>query len=178
MKYVVMLCLILMLALPVCATEFTAPAVPDSAEKYMPEHRESLSEGIWELLEKAVELLEPSVMDAVGICLSLIAITLALGFAEKISNMSGQIMNVVGALLVGVVLLRQNNSFISLGADTVKSLSEYCNLLLPVMSGALAAQGAVNSSAALYAHCYTYIPYLLLRTMQQVTDCFQMDANF
>ena len=146
-----MLCLILLLVLPVHATEFTAPSVPDSAEKYMPEHSESLSEGIGELLEKALELLKPSVVDAAEICLSLIGITLALGFAEKISSKSGQITNIVGALLVGLVLLKQNHSFISLGADTVKSLSEYCNLLLPVISGALAAQGAVNSSAALYA---------------------------
>lgn len=152
MKVVIKILLIIFLiAMPVKATEFTAPTVPNSAEKYMPEHSESFSDGILELVEEAVKLLQPSIAAAAEICLSLIAVSLALGFAEKISTASGRISDVVGAVLVGLILLRQTNSFIRLGADTVEELSEYCNLLLPVMSGALAAQGAVNASAALYA---------------------------
>lgn len=152
MKVVIKILLIIFLiTLPVKATEFTAPTVPNSAEKYMPEHSGSFSDGIWELVEEAIKLLQPSVAAAAEVCLSLIAVSLALGFAEKISTSSARISDIVGAVLVGLILLRETNSFIRLGANTVEELSEYCNLLLPVMSGTLAAQGAVNTSAALYA---------------------------
>lgn len=152
MKVIIKLLLILFLiAMPARATEFTAPTVPNSAEKYMPEHSNSFSDGIWDLVEEAIKLLQPSIMDAAEICLALIAISLALGFTERISTTTVHISDIVGAVLIGLILLKQTNSFIKLGADTVKELSEYCNLLLPVMSGALAAQGAVNTSASLYA---------------------------
>lgn len=152
MKVVIKLLLILsLIVIPVKASEFTAPTVPNSAEKYMPEHSNSFSDGIWELIDEAISLLQPSIADAAEICLGLIAVSLTLGFAEKISTATSRIADIVGAVLAGLILLRQTNSFIQLGADTVEELSEYCNLLLPVMSGALAAQGAVNSSAALYA---------------------------
>jgi len=152
MRTVIRLLLILfLLTMPVKATEFTAPTVPNSAEKYMPEQYDSFSHGFWELIEEAIRLIQPSIMEAAEICLSLVGISLALGFAERLSNGIPHICDAVGAVLVGLVLFRETNSFIQLGAETVEELSEYCNMLLPVMSGALAAQGAVNTSAALYA---------------------------
>lgn len=152
MKMIIMFLLILSLFVsPVKATEFTAPTVPDSAEKYMPEQSDSFSDGIWELINEAIKSLQPSIASAAEICLSLIGISLALGFSEKLSKGISQITDIIGAILVGLILFRQTNSFIQLGADTVEELSQYCNMLLPVMTGALAAQGAVNTSAALYA---------------------------
>ena len=137
--------------LPVNAAEFTAPTVPNSAEKYMPDHSDSFAGGIWEMVEKTLELLEPSVIEATQICLSLIAISLVLGVAEKISPATNNVTDVVGVLLIGLIVLQRTDSFIQLGAETVKQLSDYCNLLLPVISGALAAQGAVTTSSVLYA---------------------------
>jgi stage III sporulation protein AE len=57
----------------------------------------------------------------------------------------------VGALGIGTVLLECANSMIQLGIHTTEELSAYGKLLLPVMTSALAAQGGITSSTALYA---------------------------
>ena len=56
-----------------------------------------------------------------------------------------------GAMLVATILLEPAHALITLGADTVQELSEYEKLLLPVLTAAMAAQGGVGTSAALYA---------------------------
>jgi len=49
------------------------------------------------------------------------------------------------------MLLEPAEALIYLGEETITQISQYGKLLLPVMAGALAAQGGVSSSAALYA---------------------------
>ena len=55
-----------------------------------------------------------------------------------------------GVLAVAGLLLQQTNSMIDMAAATVVELSEYGKLLLPVMTAAMAAQGGLTGSAALY----------------------------
>ena len=52
---------------------------------------------------------------------------------------------------VCVFLLVNTNTMIQLGTETVEQLSEYGKLLLPVMTTAMAFQGGVTTSTALYA---------------------------
>lgn len=71
-----------------------------------------------------------------------------------LQTFSGQVKTLAdtaGSVAVAAVLLLGTNSLIRLGADTVQELSQYGKLLLPVMTAAMAAQGGVTSSAALYA---------------------------
>ena len=152
MKVIIKIILLLfLLAVPVQANEFTAPTVPGSAEKYMPENTNSLTDAIGELLTEVIKLIPSSLTDAAHICLSLIALSLSIGFAEQISTLSKNAVNIIGSVLVGTILLTQANTFIHLAANTIEELSGYCTLLLPVLSGALAAQGAINTSGVLYA---------------------------
>ena len=62
-----------------------------------------------------------------------------------------QTAQMAGVVAVAAILLLNTDSMVSLAADTVRSVAEYGKLLLPVMTAALAAQGGITASAALYA---------------------------
>ena len=149
-------CLILLvfltfLPLRVCAMDYTAPTVPENAEIYMPENTQSFAEGFWEVLSNALQMLDPPFMEAVEICSKLLAATLLITLVSNIRGTPSRTAEFVGALCVAVLLITPSNSLISLGADTVRQMSDYGKLLLPVMTAAMAAQGGVTASTALYA---------------------------
>lgn len=150
-RFVFGILILLLLAMPVSAAEWTAPTAPDSAEDLMPVETESFGEGLWEILTAAIRKLEPELAEAAGICLSLIAVVMIVSVLQKMTEKGGQITDFAASLAIGGILLYHTNSLIRLGADTVTELSDYGKLLLPVMTGALAAQGGVTSSTALYA---------------------------
>ncbi len=64
---------------------------------------------------------------------------------------SGTLVNLAGTGVLAAAMLGSTKAMIRLGTDTVRQLSDYGKLLFPVMTSALAAQGGVTSSAALYA---------------------------
>jgi stage III sporulation protein AE len=63
---------------------------------------------------------------------------------------SKRVTELAGTITVACLLLGSANTLIHSAADTVTALSEYGKLLLPVMTTAMAAQGGITSSAALY----------------------------
>ena len=148
----VIIILILLLILPVStyAMEFTAPQVPIEAEKYMPEEVNSFSEDLWYVIKSAISELQPSIAEAVRVSLSLVAITILTSMLQTVSGNAKYVVHVAGALSVGLLLIEPSNSLINLGVQTINELSEYGKLLLPVMTAAMAAQGGVSSSTALY----------------------------
>ncbi len=147
--YIMMILLSLFIT-PVSAMEFTAPTVPESAHEYMPADTESFGEGLWYVIKVAVSDLQPNIAEATGVCLALIAIAILISLLHSFSGSAQRIVELVGTLAVGLLLLKPSNALISLGVETVEQLSEYGKLLLPVMTAALAAQGGTTTSAALY----------------------------
>lgn len=145
-----LLCLCFLLPVSTEAAELTAPEVPDSAREWMPDTTDSFGEGIWELLERVLSALRPDVKEAVALGLSAVAGAMLISLVKTWEE-GKNLVDLVGCLAIGGTLLLGTNSLISLGADTVEELSQYGKLLLPVMTAALAAQGGVTSSAALYA---------------------------
>lgn len=150
-KLFMIVIIIALFAVPVSAMEFSPPEAPDSTEKYMPDNTESFVDGLWEILKAAVGQLQPSVVEAAGTCLSLIAVVLLVSMLQGASDSSRQVVELVGTLTLGMLLLRPTNSLLQFGIKTVQELSEYGKLLLPIMTAAMAAQGATASSSALYA---------------------------
>ncbi len=150
-KFILLLILLALLAVPVSAMEFTAPEVPESAEEYMPPQPDSFGEGLWYIIKKAIAALQPSMAEAAGICLGLISISLLVGLTQSLTGGAKQVAVLVGTVSIGLLLMRSASAMINLGTQTVTELSEYGKLLLPVMTAALAAQGGVTSSTALYA---------------------------
>ncbi len=149
-KLIIVLLLLVSLPTTVFAMEFTAPQAPSSAEKYMPEESTSFSEDLWYVIRTAIPHLQPSIAEAVRTCLSLIAITLLTGILQSISGPPKLIVQLVGTFTTGLLLIQPSNALLQLGVQTVEELTNYGKLLLPVMTAAMAAQGATTSSAALY----------------------------
>ncbi len=138
------------LILPAKAMSFTAPSVPDAGQKYMPQDTESFGEGLWYIVKTAMGQLQPSIVQAASVCLSVLAVIILISMLQSFSGNTKHVTELVGALMIGALFIVPTNTLISKGTETISLLSEYGKLLLPVMTAALAAQGGVTSSAALY----------------------------
>lgn len=149
-KGIIVIFLLCSIILPVNAAEFTAPVAPESAQPYMPGSQETFAQGLWHIVKSAISAIEPALAEAAGSCLSIIVIVVLLSIMKSLNKTSSLTMRLTAAVVVGVLLLEPVSSMISLGADTVRQLSDYSKLLLPVMTAALAAQGGTTTSAALY----------------------------
>lgn len=145
------LALILILTIPVAATDYTAPTVPGNVDGLMPAETETFGEGLWTVVKSAISLLRPDITAAAGTCLALSAIVILTSALNSFPGSSKKVVGLACVLALSTVLMGQTNSLIGLGRETVWELIEYGKLLLPVMTGALAAQGGVSGATALYA---------------------------
>lgn len=136
---------------PVSALDITAPAVPDSGEKYMPRDTDNLLEGIGEVLRTAIMNLRPDLREAARVCLCIAAAVMTISILRTIPGLPQKTADYSCTLAVAGLLLNSANSMINLASETISQISEYGRLLLPVMTTALAAQGGVSTSTALYA---------------------------
>lgn len=151
MRKLPMLILILMLlAVPVNAMELTAPTVPESAEDFMPPEPQNLKDGILEVLREAVSRIRPDLQEASQVCLGIIAAVMVISVIRTVPGNAEKAADLAGAVAVSGMFLTSAGTLINLGAETVVQVSEYGKLLLPVLTAALAAQGGVTTSAALY----------------------------
>lgn len=137
-------------AVPVKAMELEAPAVPESAAQFMPAKPDDLGDAFLEMIRDALLYVSPSLKGAASVCLAIFCTVLIVSVIQSVPGASCRSVNLVGALVICTLLLGSFNSFINLAGDTVAQLSDYGKLLLPVMTSALAAQGGVTTSTALY----------------------------
>lgn len=131
---------------------YLAPAAPSDIAGLIPKEADSFGQGLWNVIRYAMDALTPSLSEAAEYCLQICTVVLlcsivSVFFSEKRSRVTG----FIAVSSVSMTLLAPSASFIALGADTARSLSEYSRLLLPVMTGALATQGGTSTAAALYA---------------------------
>lgn len=140
---------VFLLSVSFSVPEVTAP-VPESAADLMPEDTGSFWSGLMEILSDAVGLIRPDLSEAAGICLSVLAVVLLISILQSFSEGSQKISDLVGTVTIGVLLLRCTDSMAALAVETVTELTEYGKLFLPVMTSAMAAQGGITASAALY----------------------------
>lgn len=159
-KLIVFIIFICMLPLPASAMEYTAPVAPESAEPYMPPEQENFAQGLWYIIKTALSEINPELASAGKICLSVILTVLLMSVLQNMTEFSANTIQLTGAVAIGILLLEPANTLIQLGLNTVRELSDYGKLLLPVMTAALAAQGGVTTSAALYAGTVFFISLL------------------
>ncbi len=151
MKRLMMVVLIVgLLALPVSATEYTAPTAPDSAQDLMPVEQTSFGKDLWTVVQSAVSYLEPEITGAAGTCVCLIAVVLLIALLSSYPSGSAKTVQVAGVVAVAALLLQQTQTMVHTAAATVAELSEYGKLLTPTLTAALAAQGGLSASSALY----------------------------
>lgn len=159
-KTIIFILLTVILIQPVFAADFSAPPAPESAQKYMPSEQDTFVDGLWYIIKRAVSAFQPELANASGICLSLIAIVLLVSILGSFTESSAGITRLVAAIVIGLLLLEPTNSLISLGTRAVTELGEYGKLMIPVMTAAVAAQGGITTSAALYTGTIFFISLL------------------
>lgn len=158
--------ILLVLYLSPCArgSEFIAPDVPESGLELMPSQTEELSLGLRELVQRAGDYLYPHLTEASGICISIILVTVLVRMMRVVSDKNKKAMDIVCCVGISLLFLNSAQSLISLAAQTVTELSEYGKLLIPVMASAMAAQGGVTGSTAIYTGtlaCNTFLSSLI-----------------
>ncbi len=150
-RAIVVIILFLIMSVPVRAVSIEPVQPSGDAEDLMPETTGNFTEDILYLLRMATSAVQPEVTEGVKVCLSVICAVLVMSVLQSFHGVSKQVTEMVGVVIISAVLVYATDSMISLGAETVQEISRYGKLLLPVLTGALAAQGGVTSSAALYA---------------------------
>lgn len=158
--FIIITILLSFLVLPVSAMEYTAPPAPESAQPYMPPEQQTFVQGLLYIIKTALSKINPELIDASRICFWVILVILVTGVLQSISEFSENTVRLTTAVVIGIILLEPTNTMIQLGATTVKELSDYGKLLLPVMTAAMAAQGGVTTSAALYTGTVFFIALL------------------
>ncbi len=135
---------------PVSAVEILPPEVPSHVQNIMPKEPETFSLGLWHIVQQALPVIQPSIAEATKICLSLVAVSILTSLLSAMPGGVNRVTEIAGTICAGLLILRPSNALIHLGTETVAELSDYGKLLLPVMTAAMAAQGGVTTSAALY----------------------------
>ena len=130
---------------------FTAPPVPESGESFMPHRAETFADGLLQILADAMEVFRPDLAEAWSICSSVLAVVLLMSLLHHFPTNSRKILDYSGTAAIAALLLSGTDALVRLAADTVVELGEYGMLLLPVLTAALAAQGGITASAAMYA---------------------------
>lgn len=149
-KLLLIIGMIFLLAVPVSAAEITAPVVPPSGTDLMPEDTGNFWDGLMEILTDAVRMLRPDLAEAARICGGVMAIVLLISLFRSLPGAAQHAVDLAGAVSIGILLLKSTGTMVILGTNTTSELSAYGKLLLPVMTSAMAAQGGITASAALY----------------------------
>lgn len=151
MKYLIpMLLFVFMLSPSASAMEITAPTLPSAAADRMPENTDSFGDSLRELVQKAVLQVRPDLAEAVRTSTRVIAVVMMAALVNVFAGSIKKVTFAAGATAIAVMLLMNVNSMIGLASETIRELSDYGKLLFPVMTTAMAAQGGLSSSAALY----------------------------
>ena len=149
-KLLILLLLCLPLTVRAQAAEFTAPGVPEAGAQYMPQEQDSFGSALHSMLQKVLQELRPNLREAARSALGVFAGVLAVSVLGPVQEKNNLGMRMVLTLAVSAALLGNAHAMIRLGTRTVEEMSDYGRLLLPVMAAALAAQGGLTASAALY----------------------------
>lgn len=147
---IILMVLLSTMIVQVSARAIEAPPVPEEAAEWMPDTTQSFGEALVEMVKKVFSSLRPNFQDAQKIALGLIGTILlvtVLGTASEKMLPAGELAG-IGCLCM--LLLNNVQSLFRLSETVILELSEYGKLLLPVMTAALAAQGGVSASSALY----------------------------
>ena len=139
-----------LLAMPVSALDLEAPQVPERASAFMPSEPENLAEALLEMIRDGILYCRPDLKEAVRISVGVIAVVMLLTILRNMTGRCTGYADLVSAVSIALMLFQSSNAMLNLGLDTVAEISAYGKLLLPVMAAALAAQGGVTGSAAIY----------------------------
>ena len=152
MRKILILCLTLSVFLiPVQAIELSPPKVPEFGQSYMPEDTSTLQAGLSQILRNALLRFRPDLKEAARVCLGIVTAVMAVSMIRVTPVGSERTVDLAGTVAVSGMFLSAAGALVNLGTQTVIEVSNYGKLLLPVLTTALAAQGGITTSSALYA---------------------------
>ena len=152
MRFIVILLVMLtVVAFPVKALNMEAPAIPEAAENFMPREPQNLGEGIREILRAGIASARPDLIEAARVCIGIFVSVMLIALLKGFPGKTDRIMDLAGTVCLSTWMLSSSGALINLASETVVQISNYGRLLLPVMTAALAAQGGITSSSAIYA---------------------------
>lgn len=134
--------------------EATAPAreqIPPEAQNIMPEEDADFLPGALSVIRKALVTVTPGLKNTAGHCAGILAAAILCAlFRAGDTGVGAHTANLLGVAAIGGILLGPTSSLLRQGMETVRSISDYGKLLLPVMASALASSGGATASAGLY----------------------------
>ena len=161
MRHVLMVILLLWaLAVPASAAEFSPPEVPQSGADRMPAAADSFGSGLRELVRNTTDLLEPELNSAAEECAGILCTAMFFSLLPLLSEKTGGTLSAAGAALLAAILFQQIRSLVEEASGAVWDICEYGRLLCPVLTTALAAQGSLTASAALYGGTTAFLSLL------------------
>jgi len=149
-KLLFLLLLLSFLTIRADALELEPPEVPETGIELMPKDTSSFLDGLSELLRNALGKIRPDLREASRIAASVVSAGTVLSVLQSFSGCAKRAATVAGIFAAASILLAGTDSLIHLAVYTIRELSDYGKLLLPVMTAAMAAQGGAATSAALY----------------------------
>lgn len=149
-RLIFLFCILPILIFPVSALDYTAPEAPEDALELMDSESSDFASDLWIIISRGIQTLQPKLAGAMELCAAIFAVAMLLSLLKNLPGNTGKTVELAGVAVVTAFMLGQTQSMVSLASETVTELSEYGKLLLPVMTAAMAAQGSVTASAALY----------------------------
>lgn len=150
-RFFYIMILLFLCSVPVRAQSLEAPEPPEAALELMPVEQDSFSEDVWYVIRTALEELQPEIAAGARLCLSVMGIVMLTSILASFPGTTNGVTDLCGGIAVAILLLGTTGAMIESAAETIQELSDYSKLLLPVITAAMAAQGGLTSSAALYA---------------------------
>lgn len=150
----------LSLSIPASASEIQAPEVPKSAMDLMPENTDSFGNALMELLRKGILLIQPELDGALRTCSGILICALLYSILPILSEKLTEPMAMAWSVALGTVMIQRTGTMIGYAADALRQICDYGKLLCPVLTTALAAQGGITASAALYTGTIAFITLL------------------
>jgi len=159
-KVLLGLFLVLSLSVPTAALEVTAPEVPKAGLDRMPQDTDSFGEALLELIQSSVKLLQPELEDAVQVCSGILFASMLFSLLPILTERIHTTVSIAGAATIAAIMFQHTNAMIGYSTEAVWEICEYGKLLCPVLTTALAAQGGITASAALYTGTTLFITLL------------------
>ena len=142
--------LVMSLTISASAMEIEAPEVPKSGLSRMPQETDSFADALLELIQTSVKLIQPELEEAVKVCFGILCCAMLFSVLPVFTERITAAVSIAGTTTIAAMMFRHTETMISCAADAVWEICEYGKLLCPVLTTALAAQGGVTASAALY----------------------------
>ena len=152
MRRIILIILLLYgMCIPAYATDLEAPEAPEDIQSTMPADSESFAGGVWFVVKTAIKTLQPDLAEGIRICLSILLLSVLTSVLRSFPGKTADLVDMTGTVAAAGILLTGTHSLIGAAAETIGKLSDYGNLLLPVMAAAVASQGGAASATALYS---------------------------